>query len=121
MGSSCDGIRYNQHSDQGVEMKTPEQAAFEAYLEEISGSELHLEQEREEAFSAGYEAAQPQWISVKDRLPDEDEVVLVHAECNSTILPKIIELGHWDTLVCKIGMKFITHWMPLPPPPKGEA
>jgi hypothetical protein len=98
-------------------MKTPEELAKEY------ASRYHNELSRllaATSFLAGHQAAAPQWISVKDRLPEEDEVVLVHAQCHSAIMPKIIELGHWDTLVRRNGIKFITHWMPLPPPPKED-
>lgn len=59
------------------------------------------------------------WISVKDRLPEDGEYVLTYNE---------------DDIGYEIGMRYyikgafiagcvnrdVTHWMPLPEPPKGE-
>ena len=55
------------------------------------------------------------WISVKDRLPECDQVVLCHR-------------NGWVTKDAWLGSNWwhqndvnpITHWMPLPQPPKGE-
>ena len=63
------------------------------------------------------------WISVKDRLPEEKVNCIVnykHAYCDTD--------GYWAIGFCYYdGEKFkfnplykITHWMPLPEPPKGE-
>ena len=63
------------------------------------------------------QVASSKWISVKDRLPtmddaDEAGVVLVYTENNEQL---IIDTGYvWRF------RDFITHWMPLPEPPKGE-
>ena len=58
-----------------------------------------------------------EWISVKDRLPTEDDAddngfVFAYTAENK----KIIAL--W-TDVCRFS-EFVTHWMPLPEAPKGE-
>ena len=55
------------------------------------------------------------WISVKDRLPDEGEYVLVWESQGFAYCDKLI-CGIWN-----IGANngaIITHWMPLPEPPK---
>lgn len=60
-----------------------------------------------------------EWISVKDRLPEEKVKVLV--VLGSNIRGKRICIdqrisGNWRGLGC-----LVTHWMPLPEPPKeGE-
>ena len=60
------------------------------------------------------EANQPKWVSVKDRLPDADRMVLVSND------------GHVDTDVY-LGSGFfcccakVSHWMLLPPPPTEES
>ena len=69
---------------------------------------------------------QPQWISVEDRLPTEAGVYLVFQNFDAWgVGHKAIgmewfvkQLGGW----CCDGVKNrgITHWMPLPQPPKGE-
>ena len=63
------------------------------------------------------------WISVNDRLPEEKVDCIVHykhAYCNND--------GYWAIGFCFYdGEKFridlaykVTHWMPMPDPPKGE-
>jgi hypothetical protein len=78
-----------------------------------------------EAFLAGYQAAAPQWISVKERLPPPEVNVLWWNEtadqagvssykymshCNDTM----IEWGDAGN----ISIKNFTHWMPLTKPPE---
>ena len=64
-----------------------------------------------------------EWISVKDRLPGKNVNCIVHykhAYCNND--------GYWAIGSCfydgekfQIGLAYkVTHWMPLPEPPKGE-
>ena len=64
-----------------------------------------------------------EWISVKDRLPEEKVNCIVryqHTYCDND--------GYWAIGMCFYdGEKFqpglaykVTHWMPLPEPPKGE-
>ena len=64
-----------------------------------------------------------EWISVKDRLPAEKVNCIVHykhAYCEND--------DYWAIGICFYdGKKFqidwaykVTHWMPLPQPPKGE-
>ena len=64
-----------------------------------------------------------EWISVKDRLPEEKVDCIVHykhAYCDND--------GYWAIGFCFYdGEKFridlaykVTHWMPIPQPPKGE-
>lgn len=66
----------------------------------------------------------PQWISVKDRLPCSGQPSLV---ANSALRFVIIawydaESGCWEspTWWFRENSAEITHWMPLPKPPKGE-
>lgn len=77
-----------------------------------------------------------EWISVKDRLPDNDEVVLV-----STASPKgpiaVFTAYYWPYEsnahgdvknawqncdldgIYQLNAAYITHWMPLPAPPEA--
>ncbi len=62
-----------------------------------------------------------QWISVKDRLPENGKKVLVYCKENKNDY----EIGAYsDTymgfFVRQTWYENITHWMPLPEPPKGE-
>lgn len=64
-----------------------------------------------------------EWISVDDRLPEEKVTCIVHykhAYCDND--------DYWAIGICfydgekfRIGYAYkVTHWMPLPEPPKGE-
>ena len=64
-----------------------------------------------------------EWVSVKERLPQEKVNCIVHykhAYCDND--------GYWEIGICYYnGEKFklnpaykVTHWMPTPQPPKGE-
>lgn len=58
------------------------------------------------------------WISVKDRMPEPSHVLVIDKNYNQTVA----EYAHgrfWpDNL--NISTIEVTHWMPLPEPPKGE-
>lgn len=59
------------------------------------------------------------WISVKDRLPDNDDKVLCCTRTAKGIQNIII--GYYMDGMWRCGMNNnVTHWMPLPEPPKGE-
>ena len=64
-----------------------------------------------------------EWVSVEDRLPEEKVNCIVHykhAYCDND--------DYWAIGICfydgekfQIGLAYkVTHWMPLPQPPKGE-
>lgn len=64
-----------------------------------------------------------EWISVEERLPDSMEWVLcAHANGLVEVLRYDHIMDDWDTTVrnCCRCLKSVTHWMPLPTPPKGE-
>ena len=67
-----------------------------------------------------------EWISVKDRLPDKGGCYLIHQKAE-TWIGEVIQTAHWNETAQKFRgaqagcfMEFVTHWMPLPPAPKGE-
>lgn len=80
----------------------------------------------------------PQWISVKDRLPDKDGNYLCYLECgdvcqsvfDSTIASEgeKFPFGEWVGVYNSDTLGFadsyweeydaVTHWMPMPEPPK---
>ena len=64
-----------------------------------------------------------EWISVRDKLPEEKVNCIVHykhAYCDND--------DYWAIGICfydgekfQIGLAYkVTHWMPLPQPPKGK-
>ncbi len=65
---------------------------------------------------------QDSWISVRDRLPERFEPVLVCREKNGS---PYVEQGYKDVgewwKVYGTRTKQITHWMPLPEPPEEVA
>ena len=73
--------------------------------------------------SAELRARVPQWISVDDRLPEEDDYYLCCIK--SSLFPDRVYI---DILECDKGSfeeghiytDTVTHWMLLPEPPKGE-
>lgn len=62
-----------------------------------------------------------EWISVKDRLPECFEPVLVCREKNGAphVEQGFKDVGDWWK-VYGTRTKYVTHWMPLPEPPKED-
>lgn len=67
-----------------------------------------------EAFEMAIAALmEPQWISVKDRLP-EDNVQVLACTKHGKAFSAHCENGKWRVS----GSVKVTHWMPLPEPPE---
>lgn len=58
-----------------------------------------------------------EWISVKDRLPKNDEIVIICTDKNFIYAGELI--GDTWFLDNDSWTATVTHWMPLPQPPKG--
>ena len=78
--------------------------------------------------AAREESSQPRWIPVTERLPNNDDFVIVTVKDESGDSPYIYSDFGWylDRAGCWIvnteQRTDITHWMPLPKPPKeGQA
>lgn len=56
-----------------------------------------------------------EWISVKDRLPEDDDIVLTYHPLAKDTDIEITTLKGWS-----INPTIISHWMPLPEPPEVE-
>ena len=65
-----------------------------------------------------------EWISVKDRLPEAGGYVICIAKRNpfSRFMPMVarIDKNGWANPITEQYISEVTHWMPLPDPPKGE-
>ena len=66
-----------------------------------------------------------EWVSVDDRLPDYFTSVLVWCPGNKCIYAAYRNARQeWytfdDTIAGHVVVNMVTHWMPLPQPPKGE-
>ena len=85
------------------------------------------------AYIERLEAAQPKWISVKDRLPEAFQCVIVHVRHTKKWRDKELDPSKWWRAVeedCWSGVGWcgnadediheVTHWMPLPEPPEVE-
>ena len=57
-----------------------------------------------------------EWISVDDRLPEQGEEAICIAADGDMMIGKYTEWG-W---MFPCYFEDLTHWMPLPQPPKGE-
>ena len=71
------------------------------------------------------EVVKPYWIPVTDRVPDEGKFVLVYGDLypnkhdgGSIAVSKRMDWNYWQGFRRE---RKITHWMPLPEPPKEEG
>lgn len=60
----------------------------------------------------------PRWISVKERMPEDGKNVLAYEGGGFYFLDWCCD-GEW--VVASASTAVVTHWMPLPEPPKEEA
>lgn len=92
------------------------------YKIEHFGRDLETDEICKEFYSNG------QWIDIKDRLPNCEDVFLV---CRDDGKYQDIDLGLWnifkqrfeyfDCEFCGIKVPDVTHWMPLPELPEKEC
>ena len=65
-----------------------------------------------------------EWISVKERLPDAGGYVVCIAKMNpfSRFMPMVarIKENGWANPITEQYISEVTHWIPIPQPPKGE-
>jgi len=58
------------------------------------------------------------WISIKDRLPPPEIEVLLFQPRFGCCVGSLQEWGDFTDCVEGLTMPNVTHWMPLPEPPK---
>ena len=58
-----------------------------------------------------------EWVSVKDRLPEENTTVIVATD-NGIVFQCLYAYDGWN--LWEGNEVNITHWQPMPQPPKGE-
>ena len=58
-----------------------------------------------------------EWVSVEDRLPEENTTVIVATD-NRIVFQCLYSYDGWD--LWDDNDVNITHWQPMPQPPKGE-
>ena len=80
----------------------------------IMASHVILEDYAEHLYNAGYR--KQEWISVDDRLPPKNEMVLIFCG-GARELDWICSTGLWYDH----DYTLVTHWMPLPEPPKMKG
>lgn len=59
------------------------------------------------------------WISVKDRLPELPNWVIV-CDANGDVYPGLYQDGTWYDDVCERAMHIMSYWTPLPEPPEVD-
>jgi len=67
-----------------------------------------------------------EWISVKDKLPEEDEMMILFYSTEGGVCSGNYEVEEevyysLDYIGGAGYRKSVTHWMPLPEPPKEES
>ena len=75
------------------------------------------------AIDAIKKQATQEWISVKDRLPEPWKQVLIYSQYDFCEVALYIGIpGKWRVTWNHdmLDADSVTHWMPLPQPPKGE-
>lgn len=63
----------------------------------------------------------PKWISVKERLPEAGEDVIAYLGEGIFEICWMLKDGVWETRDSYLDTDAVTHWMPLPKPPKEEG
>lgn len=112
-------------------MKTPEELATDYVQAWWGPREDNMTLATRQAFVAGYQAAAPQWISVKVRLPEEGQDCVIYVDWVDVWDKGSEQITYQEIAVFNGDDRFyhrshtelnrVTHWMPLPQPPKEEV
>ena len=63
----------------------------------------------------------PKWISVKEQLPEVEADILAYIGEGSFVVCWMTHDGYWQCPAYLMDKDDVTHWMPLPEPPKEEG
>lgn len=115
-------VRRNQTFGLGVHEDTGLMDRAADAIEELKQTVKHYKGCADDWYkeACDYKAAVPRWISVKERLPEKREWVLCLCEAD------IIDVLRWENNewyhdpMHVYFPSFVTHWMPLPTPPKED-
>lgn len=109
-GFPCEGCLY------GIDAEKVESDCVDALLKDAL------------AYIQQLEAAQPKWISVEERLPDDRGNFITKIHCDNGDWIEMntfdyMEKEWWHDAVDRTveATEFVTHWMPLPEPPKEDC
>ena len=123
LSKPCDACLYYDPNGPTKECETMNIAAADA-IEKLS-MKLH----GDEATIAGMKreiermvvADKPRWIPVTERLPDKRKWVLCRCEANIIEVLRLENNEWYHDPMHVYYPSFVTHWMPLPKPPKDGA
>lgn len=109
-GFPCEGCLY------GIDAEKVESDCVDALLKDAL------------AYIQQLEAAHPKWISVEERLPDDRGNFITKIHCDNGDWIEVNTFDHmekewWHDAVNHTvkATEFVTHWMPLPEPPKDDC
>lgn len=107
-----------------------ERKAFEAWMVELYPTNPQTERIGDEYSRLGTQykwegwqakAAQSEWISVEERLPEINTYVLAVTHRGLVISDRVCDYGRGKEWVSGHSDNPITHWQPLPEPPETRG
>lgn len=138
----ADALDYIKQLEEGIEqweLVAASPGAVEDMGREIARLEAEIDRQRErirvlelslQAVNDGNAALQrenlmlesrvPRWISVGERLPEDDEMYLVYTTEHTCAVYRYWGDGEWETEWGEDASHDISHWMPLPSAPKED-
>ncbi|MBP5292241.1 MAG: DUF551 domain-containing protein [Lachnospiraceae bacterium] len=101
------------------DQKREDAAAIEALQAEVESMDESCKKQLVAMAShvAELQAAQPHWVSVKERLPEPGEYVLAWEWQGFCVVDRYIDIGDGRWGLSNDGAIY-THWMPLPSAPE---
>ena len=114
-----------------------ERKAFEEWMVELYPTNPQTERIGDEYSRLGTQykwegwqakAAQSEWISVEDRMPEIGAMVLLCGKYENEVIIAYCATGYFDGITYREhwgadinGTAEVTHWQPLPEPPKVKG